>query len=180
MSYQKNDILCLRIADMGNDGEGIGKTEDGYTLFVKDAVIGDKVQVKVIKAKKSYGYGRLMEVLEPSPDRVEPLCPQARPCGGCQLQALSYEKQLEYKQNRVKSHLERIGGFSDIPMEPIIGMEEPYYYRNKAQFPVGRNKEGRIVTGFYAGRTHSIVETRRCYLGVLGNEEILNLSLIHI
>ena len=174
MNYQKNDILCLRITDMGNDGEGIGKTEDGYTLFVKDAVIGDKVQVKIIKAKKSYGYGRLMEVLEPSPDRVEPLCPQARPCGGCQLQALSYEKQLEYKQNRVKSHLERIGGFSDIPMEPIIGMEEPYYYRNKAQFPVGRNKEGRIVTGFYAGRTHSIVETRRCYLGVLGNEEILN------
>ena len=82
MNYQKNDILCLRITDMGNDGEGIGKTEDGYTLFVKDAVIGDKVQVKIIKAKKSYGYGRLMEVLEPSPDRVEPLCPQASPCGG--------------------------------------------------------------------------------------------------
>lgn len=174
MSYQKNDQVCLEIADMGNGGEGIGRTSDGYTLFVKDAVIGDEIEAKIVKAKKNYGYGRLMRVLRPSPDRVEPRCPKAGPCGGCQLQALSYEKQLEYKQNRVRNHLERIGGFSQIPMEPIIGMEEPYHYRNKAQFPVGKNKEGRIITGFYAGRTHSIIENRRCYLGVPGNEEILN------
>ena len=174
MSYQKNDQVCLEITDMGNGGEGIGRTSDGYTLFVKDAVIGDEIEAKIVKAKKNYGYGRLMRVLRPSPDRVEPRCPKAGPCGGCQLQALSYEKQLEYKQNRVRNHLERIGGFSQIPMEPIIGMEEPYHYRNKAQFPVGKNKEGRIITGFYAGRTHSIIENRRCYLGVPGNEEILN------
>lgn len=174
MSYQKNDQVCLEITDMGNGGEGIGRTSDGYTLFVKDAVIGDEIEAKIVKAKKNYGYGRLMRVLRSSPDRVEPRCPKAGPCGGCQLQALSYEKQLEYKQNRVRNHLERIGGFSQIPMEPIIGMEEPYHYRNKAQFPVGKNKEGRIITGFYAGRTHSIIENRRCYLGVPGNEEILN------
>lgn len=178
MRYQKNDQVCLKITDMGNDGEGIGRTKDGYTLFVKDTVIGDEIEAKVIKAKKNYGYGKLMKILQPSADRVEPLCPKAGPCGGCQLQALSYKKQLEYKQNRVRNHLERIGGFTEIPMEPIIGMEEPYHYRNKAQFPVGRNKEGRIITGFYAGRTHSIVENRKCYLGVTGNEEILN-RVIH-
>ena len=178
MRYQKNDQVCLKITDMGNDGEGIGRTKDGYTLFVKDTVIGDEIEAKVIKAKKNYGYGKLMKILQPSADRVEPLCPKAGPCGGCQLQALSYKKQLEYKQNRVRNHLERIGGFTEIPMEPIIGMEEPYHYRNKAQFPVGKNKEGRIITGFYAGRTHSIVENRKCYLGVPGNEEILN-RVIH-
>lgn len=174
MNYQKNEQVCLKITDMGSNGEGIGRTKDGYTLFVKDAVIGDEIEAKIIKAKKNYGYGRLIRVIQPSPDRVEPVCPKAGPCGGCQLQALSYEKQLEYKENRVRNHLERIGGFARIPMEPIIGMEEPYHYRNKAQFPVGKNKDGRIITGFYAGRTHSIVDNRICYLGAEGNEEILN------
>ena len=127
------------------------------TFFVKDAVIGDVVRAKVMKLKKTYGYARLMELLEASPDRVEPKCPYYRQCGGCQIQALSYEKQLEFKERKVRNNLERIGGFSEIPMEPIVGMEEPYHYRNKAQFPVGTDKDGHIVTGFYAGRTHTII-----------------------
>ena len=172
-SYVKNDLVTLKITDMGNDGEGIGKV-DGYTLFVKDAVIGDTVLAKVMKAKKNYGYARLMEVVEPSPDRVEPPCPYARQCGGCQLQAMSYEQQLRFKTNKVKNHLMRIGGMDEVPMEPIIGMEQPYRYRNKAQFPVGRSKEGKIITGFYAGRTHSIIENRNCLLGVELNEQILD------
>ena len=172
-SYVKNDLVTLKITDMGNDGEGIGKV-DGYTLFVKDAVIGDTVLAKVMKAKKNYGYARLMEVVEPSPDRVEPPCPYARQCGGCQLQAMSYEQQLRFKTNKVKNHLMRIGGMEEIPMEAIIGMEHPYRYRNKAQFPVGRSKEGKIITGFYAGRTHSIIENRNCLLGVELNEQILD------
>jgi 23S rRNA (uracil1939-C5)-methyltransferase len=179
MEYRKNDIVTLEIEDCGIDGEGIGKA-DGFTVFVKDAVIGDKVTAKIIKAKKNYGYGRLMEVLKPSPYRVEPVCAFARQCGGCQLQALSYEQQLVFKENKVRGHLERIGGFTDIPMEPVIGMEEPYHYRNKAQFPVGKNKEGRIVTGFYAGRTHSIIENRDCALGVSQNREILDLVIRHM
>jgi 23S rRNA (uracil1939-C5)-methyltransferase len=179
MEYRKNDIVTLEIEDCGIDGEGIGKA-DGFTVFVKDAVIGDKVTAKIIKAKKSYGYGRLMEVLKPSPYRVEPVCAFARQCGGCQLQALSYDQQLVFKENKVRGHLERIGGFTDIPMEPVIGMEEPYHYRNKAQFPVGKNKEGRIVTGFYAGRTHSIIENRDCALGVSQNREILDLVIRHM
>ena len=173
MEFRKNDLVTLEIEDCGIDGEGIGKA-DGFTVFVKDAVIGDTVTAKIIKAKKNYGYGRLMEVLKPSPYRVEPKCEFARQCGGCQLQALSYDQQLVFKTNKVKGHLERIGGFTDIPMEPIIGMDELFHYRNKAQFPVGRNKEGKIVTGFYAGRTHNIIENRDCALGVAENKEVLD------
>lgn len=173
---QKNDELILKIEDMGVDGAGIGKA-DGMTFFVKDAVIGDVVRAKVMKLKKTYGYARLMELLEASPDRVEPKCPYYRQCGGCQIQALSYEKQLEFKERKVRNNLERIGGFSEIPMEPIVGMEEPYHYRNKEQFPVGTDKDGHIVTGFYAGRTHTIIPNRDCALGLPVNREILDLVI---
>ena len=179
MEFRKNDLVTLEIEDCGIDGEGIGKA-DGFTVFVKDAVIGDTVTAKIIKAKKNYGYGRLMEGLKPSPYRVEPKCEFARQCGGCQLQALSYDQQLVFKTNKVKGHLERIGGFTDIPMEPIIGMDELFHYRNKAQFPVGRNKEGKIVTGFYAGRTHNIIENRDCALGVAENKEVLDRVIAHM
>ena len=179
MEFRKNDLVTLEIEDCGIDGEGIGKA-DGFTVFVKDAVIGDTVTAKIIKTKKNYGYGRLMEVLKPSPYRVEPKCEFARQCGGCQLQALSYDQQLVFKTNKVKGHLERIGGFTDIPMEPIIGMDELFHYRNKAQFPVGRNKEGKIVTGFYAGRTHNIIENRDCALGVAENKEVLDRVIAHM
>ena len=179
MEFRKNDLVTLEIEACGIDGEGIGKA-DGFTVFVKDAVIGDTVTAKIIKAKKNYGYGRLMEVLKPSPYRVEPKCEFARQCGGCQLQALSYDQQLVFKTNKVKGHLERIGGFTDIPMEPIIGMDELFHYRNKAQFPVGRNKEGKIVTGFYAGRTHNIIENRDCALGVAENKEVLDRVIAHM
>ena len=179
MEYRKNDIVTLDIEDCGVDGEGIGKA-DGFTVFVKDAVIGDRVTAKIMKAKKNYGYGRLMEILKPSPYRAEPKCAFARQCGGCQLQALSYEQQLAFKEKKVRGHLERIGGFTELPMEPIIGMDEPYHYRNKAQFPVGKNKEGRIITGFYAGRTHTIIENRDCALGVSQNKEVLDRVIAHM
>ena len=173
MSYQKNDVLTVKIEDMGHDGEGIGKCE-GYTLFVKDTVIGDLAEVKVIKAKKNYGYARLMRLIKPSEHRVEPICPVARPCGGCQLQMLDYAEQLRFKEKKIAENLQRIGGMTEIPMEPIVGMETPFRYRNKAQFPIGQDKNGKRITGFYAGRTHQIMENRNCYLGVEQNEEILN------
>ena len=179
MEYRKNDIVTLKIEDCGIDGEGIGKA-DGFTVFVKDAVIGDTVRAKIMKAKKNYGYGRLEEIITPSPDRVEPKCQFARQCGGCQLQTLSYEKQLEFKTSKVRGHLERIGGFTDIPMEKILGMDQPFHYRNKAQFPVGKSKDGRIITGFYAGRTHSIIENRDCALGVTRNKEVLDRVIAHM
>lgn len=172
MALEKNDIVRLTISDIGTDGEGIGKV-DGYTLFVKDAVIGDKITARVIKLKKNYGYGRLMEVIEPSKDRVEPVCPVARQCGGCQIQQMSYDAQLDFKRKLVEGNLRRIGGFSDIDVLPVIGMDEPYNYRNKAQYPVGRDKDGNVVIGFYAGRTHCIIDNQDCAIGARENVKIL-------
>ena len=151
--YRKNQELELEISALGSSGEGIGRTREGFTVFVKDALPGDRVRARLMKVKKQYAFGRLMEIISPSPDRVEAPCPVARACGGCQLQALSYEKQLAYKENKVRQDLIRISGIEHPPIEPIIGMASPWRYRNKAQFPVGRDREGRVVAGFYAGRT---------------------------
>lgn len=176
VSFKKNDMLNIKIEDMGVNGEGIGKVE-GIPFFVKDAVIGDLISAKIIKMKKNYGYARLLEVLEPSPQRVEPKCPYYKQCGGCQLQPLSYSGQLEMKERKVKNNLMRIGGFSSIPYEGITGMEEPYYYRNKAIYPIGKNKDGKIIAGFYASRSHTIIDNRKCYLGVEVNERILDIVI---
>ncbi len=169
---KKNDLFELRIEDIGSEGEGIGKY-DGFTFFVKDATAGDVITARVLKLKKNYGFARIEKILTPSPDRVTPRCPVAKQCGGCQLQHLSYEKQLEYKHAKVKNCLERIGGLENPVMEPILGMEEPYYYRNKAQFPVGRGKDGEPVIGFYAGRTHTIINTEHCYIQARVNEYLM-------
>lgn len=178
--YKKNDIVTVTIEDIGNDGEGIGKS-DGYTLFVKDAVIGDTVEARITKCKKNYGYARVEKVVTPSSFRVEPECRFYRQCGGCQIQAMSYERQLVYKQDKVRNHLLRIGGFPaeqiDAVMEPIIGMEKSWHYRNKAQYPVGYDKNGNLVTGFYAGRTHDIIANTDCALGVPENKDILEAVL---
>lgn len=181
--YRKNDSVTVAIEDLGAEGEGIGKV-DGFTLFVKDAVPGDVVEAKIVKSKKNYAYARAEKVITPSPFRVEPKCIYHRQCGGCQLQALSYEKQLEFKQRKIRNNLIRIGGFSpeyiDERMEPVIGMEEPFYYRNKAQYPVGTDRDGNVITGFYAGRTHSIIANTECHLGVSENKEILEVILKHM
>lgn len=180
MEYKKNDVLTVTIEDIGNDGEGIGKV-DGFALFVKDAVIGDTVSVKIMKAKKNYAYAKLEKVITPSPFRVEPKCAFHKQCGGCQIQAMSYDRQLQFKQDKIRGNLIRIGKFDeafvDSVMEPIVGMEEPFHYRNKAQFPIGTGKDGKPVTGFYAGRTHTIIENTDCALGVAENKEILECIL---
>ena len=177
---KKNDTAVVQITDIGVNGEGIGKI-DGYTLFIKDAVIGDTVEAKIMKAKKNYGYARLMKILSPSPDRAAPRCAFARKCGGCQIQEMSYECQLAFKEQKVRGNLERIGGFPkellDRVMEPVYGMGEPFGYRNKAQFPFGTDKEGNPVAGFYAGRTHDIIPNTDCALGAPENREILEIIL---
>ena len=176
----KNDIVTVEITDIGVSGEGIGHV-DGYTLFIKDAVIGDVVEAKVMKAKKNYGYARLMKVITPSEYRVEPKCAFARRCGGCQIQEMSYDRQLVFKDQKIRGNLERIGGFTkdqiDTVMQPVVGMEHPFGYRNKAQFPFGTDKEGNPITGFYAGRTHDIIANTDCALGVEQNREILEIIL---
>ena len=173
--FEKNDILELQIEAIGSEGEGIAHA-NGYTLFVKDTVPGDRIEARVVKAGKSYGYARCERIIEPSKDRIEPVCPISKRCGGCQFQHLSYEAELKFKQEKVFNCIKRIGGFSDeaIPMLPIIGCEEIMHYRNKAQFPVGVNKAGETVTGFYAERSHEIVDTTKCYIQFEENELILD------
>ena len=191
---RKNDVFTTTIEDIGVGGEGIGKV-DGYTLFIKDTLPGEVIKGIATKIGPRYGYGRLMEILKPSPDRVEPRCPSARACGGCTLQHMSYEGQLVYKEKKVRDCLERIGGvdMSEVEWLPILGMKKdgtgndgagedfsisassmppdksptalpdtPWHYRNKAQFPVQRDKEGNPVAGFYAGRSHRVISVDAC------------------
>ena len=180
---KKNDEFEIDITDIGNDGEGIGKYE-GMTFFIKGGLPGDRVLAGATKLKKTYGYARLVKVLKPSPFRVTPLCPIAEKCGGCQLQSLDYKKQLELKERKITENLIRIGGISpefiSEKMDPIIGMDNPFRYRNKAQYPVGTDKNGNVIAGFYAGRTHSIIPNTKCYLGAEENEAILETILSYM
>lgn len=181
--YKKNDIVTVNIEDIGNDGEGIGRA-DGYTLFIKDAVIGDTVKAQITKCGKNYGYARVEKVVTPSPFRVSPKCAFHRQCGGCQIQAMQYERQLVWKENKVRENLMRIGGFAaeriNVVMEHIAGMEEPWHYRNKAQFPIGYDRDGNLIAGFYAGRTHDIIANTDCLLGPAENREILEAVLSYM
>lgn len=165
--YNKNQEKELAIEDMSVNGEGIGH-HNKMTFFVKGAVVGDKIIAGITKVKKNLCYARVVKVIKPSAHRCIEVCPKAKPCGGCQLQALNYDKQLELKANHVRNNLIRVGGFSedlvDNAMESIIGMEEPYYYRNKLQIPVGIDKNGNVVMGFYLSHSHDIVPIDKCYL----------------
>ncbi|MDE6203331.1 MAG: 23S rRNA (uracil(1939)-C(5))-methyltransferase RlmD [Lachnospiraceae bacterium] len=183
MGYEKNQMLTVEIVDITAQGEGIGKL-DGYPFFVKDAIIGDKARIRVTRVKKNYAYGRLEKVLVPSPFRIIPKCAFHKQCGGCQIQAMDYEQQLRFKESKVKNNLVRIGGFApafiDKIMEPVVGMEEPFHYRNKAQYPIGTDREGNPIAGFYAGRTHDIIANTDCALGVEENREILEVILSYM
>lgn len=196
---KKGDELVLEIENMGAEGEGIGRVR-GYTLFIKDALVGDVVRVQVLKTEKRYGYARLLEVLQQSPWRVQPVCDVARQCGGCQIQHCSYEKQLEWKMQKVADCITRIGKIpvcipqdidnesacctgkdmiqqKAVVMEPILSMEQPFYYRNKAQYPVGYDKQGKLVAGFYASRTHSIIPCTDCVIQHPCNQGIVDTVL---
>ena len=176
IKMNKNDILTGKIEDLTVEGEGISKI-DGMPFFIKDTVIGDEVKFVVTKLKKNYGYGKVLEVLVPSKDRVTPACPIAKRCGGCQLQSMNYEAQLAFKHSKVRNNLRRLGGFSDElldkVMEPALGCELPFGYRNKAQYPFGKDREGRTVCGFFAPRSHTIIPNTDCALGASVNKVIL-------
>lgn len=173
LPVEKNQTYTMSITDIGTNGEGIGRI-DGYTVFVEGALPEEVIKVLIVKTKKHFGYGKLLEILEPSPHRVTPACPVAAKCGGCQLQHLSYEGQLAFKTKKVKDHLERIGGFSGISVGYAKGMEEPWRYRNKAQFPVG-GKTGEPEIGFYAKRSHRIIDTPVCMLQNEVNDRIVKI-----
>ncbi len=184
MELKKNSLYQIEITDMGTDGEGIGHISDPedisgtrITVFVKNTVIGDIAEILIMKVKKNIAYGKLVQLITPSPFRVAGVCPVAKSCGGCTMQHISYEKQLDYKWNKVRECLKRIGKIEnpEALMEPPFGMENPWHYRNKAQFPVGRDKNGEVIAGFYAGHTHSIIGTDSCAINAEVNDEIIRI-----
>ena len=161
--FEKNKEYNLDICAEGYEGEGIAKVE-GYPIFIKGALKGERVSAKITKVKKSYSYARLEQILEKSEDRVEPKCSYYKRCGGCSIQHMNYKKQLDFKWNRVKECVSKIGGLNESLVNYPLGMKEnPYRYRNKVQLPIGKVK-GEIVIGFYAPRSHDIVDIDSCLI----------------
>lgn len=158
----KNNVYEIDITGTTHDGMGVGKV-DGFTVFVEGAIIGESVKIKIIKVNKTYGVGKLMEVIIPSENRVSPFCPIFSKCGGCSMQHMSYEEQLKIKTQTVKDNLSRIGKVSDIVVHNTIGMDSPFNYRNKVQFPVSEI-DGKPAIGFYAARSHRIIDTDSCLI----------------
>ncbi|MDE6357343.1 MAG: 23S rRNA (uracil(1939)-C(5))-methyltransferase RlmD, partial [Eubacteriales bacterium] len=170
MEIKKNDFFNIEIVDIGINGEGIGKI-DNFTVFVENALPKEIVKIKILKTKKNYGYGKLIEILNPSPSRTQPPCKYYNKCGGCNLQHISYEEQLNIKTKKVKDNIQRIGGFNSFNINKALGMENPFNYRNKASFPV--NFENQINIGFYSPRSHNIVNIENCLINHPVNENIL-------
>lgn len=154
---KKNDYIDVEFVDLTHEGQGVAKI-DGFPVFVPGGLPGEYAQIKILNVKKNYGYGKLIEIREKSPYRVEIPKEDMHKYGGCQLHHMSYEGQLQFKQNLVEQTLTRIGKLQDVNIHPIIGMEQPFHYRNKAQVPVGE-RNGRLITGFYKPRTHEIIDT---------------------
>ncbi|MHC0038326.1 23S rRNA (uracil(1939)-C(5))-methyltransferase RlmD [Pseudoneobacillus sp. C159] len=157
LPVQKNDYIDVVFEDLTHDGAGVAKV-DGYPIFVPNGLPGERAKVKVIKVNKGYGIGRLMELYEKSPYRVEILSNDANKYGGCQLEHITYGGQLKFKENQVRQVLNRIGKLTNVKIHPILGMDNPWYYRNKTQVPVGE-KDGKLIAGFFKPRSHEIVDT---------------------
>ncbi|MBP2240925.1 23S rRNA (uracil1939-C5)-methyltransferase [Cytobacillus eiseniae] len=167
----KNEYIDVEFEDLTHDGAGVAKI-DGYPLFVPNGLPGEKAKVKVIKVNKGYGFGRLIELYEESPYRVEPACTIYKECGGCQLQHLSYEGQLLAKEKQVRDALTRIGKLQNVKVHPVLGMQDPWRYRNKAQVPIGE-QEGGLIGGFYQQRTHQIIDMKECIIQQEKNDEVV-------
>lgn len=159
---KKNDRTTVYIEDLTHDGNGVAKI-DGYPLFIQGALPGETAEVHVLKTLKNYGFAKVVEIITKSPDRVDAPCVYFTQCGGCQLQHLSYEGQLKWKQNMVENVMKRLGKI-DAPVHPVKGMDEPWHYRNKSQIPFAQNVAGQIVAGFYKTKSHEIVDMERCLI----------------
>ena len=170
MPVEKNKEYVVEIIDNGFEGEGIAKIND-FTIFVPNAIKGEKVKILIVKVLKSYGYGKIIDLLEKSIDRVESDCNTYKRCGGCSLRHIKYEKTLEMKQNAVQSLVNKILK-NKIEVQKTLGMENPYYYRNKAQYPVGKNSEGKAQIGVFANRTHEIIPIQECYIQNKKSQEV--------
>ncbi|WP_342490299.1 23S rRNA (uracil(1939)-C(5))-methyltransferase RlmD [Bacillus sp. FSL R5-0443] len=168
---EKNEYYDVTFEDLTHEGAGVAKVQ-GFPIFVPNALPEEKAQIKVTRVKKGFAFGRLIELKEESPHRTDAPCPIYKQCGGCQLQHMTYEGQLLFKQKQVKDVLERIGklDLSNVTVHPTLGMEDPWNYRNKAQVPVGE-REGGLVAGFYQQRSHDIIDMSACLIQQSKNDE---------
>ncbi len=160
---KKNDIVKLKIVSATSEGSGVGKTGDNMTVFVPLTAVGDVVEARILKVKKTYAFGKLENILEPSAARIKPECPVFTKCGGCVWRHISYDEELKIKSQKVRDAVERIGGLKT-DFKEIIGSERSDRYRNKAQLPVGKDKDGNTVIGFYAFHSHRIIDCGDCRL----------------
>jgi len=159
---KKNEYYTVEITDMTHEGQGVGRI-DNFTVFVDGAITGELVEIKLIKVTKSYGVGKLLNILRPSEDRVEPFCSAYKRCGGCSLQHMDYNAQLQFKTNLVRETIRRIGKLENVVVHDTIGMQNPFNYRNKAQYPVAAVK-GEVIIGFYAKRSHDVIHSDECQI----------------
>nr|WP_027417408.1 23S rRNA (uracil(1939)-C(5))-methyltransferase RlmD [Aneurinibacillus terranovensis] len=171
LPVEKNQRIELTIEDLSHEGNGVGRYE-GYTIFIPGVLPGERVAVSMTKLKKQYGYARLLDIIDQSPARQEPPCPIYKRCGGCTLQHFDYAAQLEFKRKLVEDNLRRIGKIEGVPVHPTIGMENPWRYRNKAQVPIGE-EEGGLIGGFYAQRTHEIIDMESCLIQHEHNDRLV-------
>lgn len=174
VNIEKNKDYIVTIENYGHEGEGVAKIQ-GFTVFIAGVLKGEVVKVKIIKVNKNYGVGKLLEVIEASEKRVEPVCGTYKRCGGCNLQHYSYEEQLNFKTERVKNVISRIGKLEDVIIHNTLGMETPYNYRNKVQLPVGATGE-EILVGFYAPRSHDIINMDKCYIQDEVGDQVIALT----
>ena len=165
-----NEIYQVNIISLNSNAQGVGRIED-FTVFVEGALPDEVVKVKIVEVKKNYAVGELLEIIKNSTDRIEPQCPIYSECGGCQLQHLSYNAQLKWKRRQVVDALKRIGKI-DVTVKDTIGMSDPWRYRNKMQFPVGRTKS-KIQIGCFAKSSHKVIDTDSCLIQRQQNDEIL-------
>lgn len=170
MPVEKNQDYIVDISGLTSEGAGVAKIE-GFTVFVEGALPEEQSEIRIVKVLKNYAFGKLMRTLKTSGHRVEPSCGVVKRCGGCQLQHMSYEAQLQYKTQQVKDAIERIGGLKDITIHDTLGMDDPWRYRNKAQFPVGM--DGDVTIGFYANRSHEIIDTPQCSIQDAINDNVI-------
>ncbi|WP_277673773.1 23S rRNA (uracil(1939)-C(5))-methyltransferase RlmD, partial [Piscibacillus halophilus] len=168
---KKNEYIDLEFVDLTHEGNGVGKI-DGYPVFVPYGLPGEKAKVKIVKVKKNVAFGKLIELIEPSENRIEPPCDVFYQCGGCQIQHMSYERQLKMKQKQVQDVMHKIAHMPDVPVHPVIGMDEPWSYRNKVQIPVGE-RDGKVLTGFYQKRSHRIIDMDTCPVQNEANDHIV-------
>ena len=170
MQVEKNKEYIVDIIDTGFQGEGIAKI-DGLTIFIPNAIKGEKLKILIVKVLSSHAFGKIVEIIEKSPYRIESDCTTYKRCGGCSLRHIKYEETLKMKQNAVQSLVNKTLK-NKIEVEDILGMENPYHYRNKAQYPVGLNKDGKPVIGVFANRTHEIIPINTCFIQNKQTEEI--------